>query len=70
MVDNTVGGAVAVADSIGWVMDMQEQALETSFSEYSATYDGSAIASRLAIAPASGTNPKTTLPSCAIGMPS
>lgn len=61
---------MAVADSIGRVMVMHEQALEISCSEYCETYDGSgsARASRLAISiPAvPGSRPKTTLPSCSI----
>lgn len=73
-VDNTVGGAVAVADSIGWVMLMHEQALETSFSEYWETYvgSGSATASRLTNSNPSvpGSTPKTALPSSGIRMPS
>lgn len=59
---------MAVADSIGWVMVMHEQALEISCSEYCETYDGSGRAARLAISiPAEpGSRPKTTLPSCGI----
>lgn len=63
---STVGAAVAVADSIGWVMVMHEQALEISCSEYCETYDGSGRAARLAITAVPGSRPKMTLPSCGI----